>query len=145
MADNREEGGLAGVCHLLPSLKGLTFLRGASEGLQAAGLVVWLSKDAVDLGLAAAQAVGVAKARWWRAVWQLRVKWLCRDWQSCWDVWQWGDRSSSGSPWWMIFAGSSLSFSRVGWATSTLLCLCLFAQNLAQGGTTVVICSHESG
>ena len=37
-------------------------LSGASEGLQIAELVVWLSEGAVDSGLVVAQAVGTAKA-----------------------------------------------------------------------------------
>lgn len=62
MADSRGQDGLAGVCHLRKSQKGLASLREASGGPQAARLAVWQSEDTVGLGLAATQAVGVAKA-----------------------------------------------------------------------------------
>lgn len=63
MADSRGQGGLAGVCHLLPSQRDLAPLGGASEGPQTAGLVVWPSGGAVGLGSVVARAVGAAKAR----------------------------------------------------------------------------------
>ena len=62
MAHSRGQDRPAGVCRLLLSLKGLVFLGGASEGPQTAGLVARLSKDTMDSGLVASQAVGVVKA-----------------------------------------------------------------------------------
>ena len=67
-------------------------LREASGWLQAVGLALWLTKDAVDLSLAATQAAGVAKALMVRVIQKLVVEWLCRDWWSCWDVRWWEER-----------------------------------------------------
>lgn len=49
---------------------------------------------------------------------------------------------SSWSPWWIIFAGSSLIFLGVGCATISLLSPFLLMQNRAQGCAAVAICSH---